>query len=276
MNYKLKSFFDKDKLPFTIPIIILSIILTVVICGIFKTVIKPAAVPAINDDQDIEDFPSIENPKEKIYDYSNPMPSSYAVDKNYFDDAIFIGNSQTDGFVMFSGLYNTTSYASTGLTVSKVLTEKTVDDGDEKLTVVEAFTKNNTWKKAYILLGTNELGWVNTALFKEKYGEIIDKLKNANPNAEIYIQSILPTSEELNKSDDVFNNDNIEKFNRMLKELAYEKSVYYLNVAEALTDTEGYLFSDASSDGIHLSKKYCLIWLEYLSTHTAHGFYNND
>ena len=51
--------------------------------------------------------------------------------------------------------------------------------------------------------------------------------------------------------------------------MAKEKGVHYLNLNEALADKDGNLFADASTDGIHPTKEYCLVWLDYLKTHTA-------
>ena len=41
------------------------------------------------------------------------------------------------------------------------------------------------------------------------------------------------------------------------------------NVAEAMQDANGYLPSDATPDGVHLTPDYCKIWMDYLKTHTA-------
>ncbi len=51
--------------------------------------------------------------------------------------------------------------------------------------------------------------------------------------------------------------------------MAEEKQVYYLNVAEAVADDNGYLPEEASTDGVHLNKEYCAKWLDYLKSHTA-------
>ena len=36
-----------------------------------------------------------------------------------------------------------------------------------------------------------------------------------------------------------------------------------------MEDNEGYLFSDATEDGLHLNATYCKIWMQYLRTHTV-------
>lgn len=51
------------------------------------------------------------------YDYSMPVPQSEAVSEEYFDDAVFIGDSRTEGLIMYTDLPNTTAYTDKGLMV---------------------------------------------------------------------------------------------------------------------------------------------------------------
>ena len=152
------------------------------------------------------------------------VPESEAVDDSYFDDAVFIGNSRTEGLKKFSGLSNATM---------------------------------------------NELGWVYESVFKDDYGKIIDKIREINPDAVIYIQSIIPVSKWKDSSNDVYTNANVERLNSQLRDLADEKEVHYLDVAGALMDSEGYLPYEATGDGVHLEPPYCVKWTDYLRTHTA-------
>ena len=46
-----------------------------------------------------------------------------------------------------------------------------------------------------------------------------------------------------------------------------KETVYYVNVAEALTDDKRSLPADASFDGVHPKPDYCKTWLEYLKNH---------
>ena len=59
------------------------------------------------------------------------------------------------------------------------------------------------------------------------------------------------------------------KYNELIQQMAADKNIFYLNVAECVTDEEGYLYSDASTDGVHLNKKYCDKWIEYIKTHVV-------
>lgn len=203
------------------------------------------------------------------YDYSKPVPECEAVDESYFDDAVFIGDSRTEGFALYSGLKDIHSLTYVGLMVDTVFTKKVIYQSDgSKVAVMDAL-KNMDFSKVYLMLGVNELGWVYSSVFKEYYGRIIDRIREINPDAVIYVQSILPVSAAKNSGDPVYNNTRIGEYNGLLKDLAQEKQVYYVNVAEAVSDESGCLPEGASFDGVHLVPEYCKTWLDYLKRHVV-------
>ena len=96
---------------------------------------------------------------------------------------------------------------------------------------------------------------------------MLDDIKALQPNALIYVQSILPVT-----PDNIYNLDNshIDAFNAALLELSKEKGVYFVNVAEALKNDRGELPEEASpTDGMHFGPEYYTKWFEYLKTHTV-------
>lgn len=210
-----------------------------------------------------------QEPERVAYNYSLPVPRNEAVDKTYFNDAIFIGNSRTEGFMLYSGLANATAYTSRGLMVNTVFTDCVINMNGKKISVMAAVKANPNFSKVYIMLGTNELGWVYSNLFIKKYGEIIDALQAINSDAIIYVQSILPVTKSKSANDKIYNNAKINEFNALLGKMAEEKKIYYLNVAEAVADSEGNLPEGSAYDGVHLKKAYCEKWLEYLKCHTV-------
>lgn len=196
------------------------------------------------------------------------VPASEAVDLSYFDDAVFIGDSRTEGLFINTGLSNATFFTHQGLTVSEVFTKEVISVGGKKTTVMDALAATS-FSKVYIMLGINETGWVYDSIFIEKYGEIIDAIREINPDAVIYVQSILPVTNEVSATHSYIKNERIDTYNQLLQTMAQEKGVYYLNVAEAIAADDGSLPEDAAADGIHLKKEPCQVWLTYLREHTA-------
>lgn len=202
------------------------------------------------------------------YDYSSPVPQSAPVDDSYFSDAVFMGDSRTEGFALFSGLDTMTTYATRGLNVSTVFTDATIDLNGTMVTAIDAL-RNTSFSKLYIMFGLNEASWPYSEVFIDEYGDIIDEARAINPNAIIYIQSILPVTKSCSDSSESFNKTKIDSLNAMLQQLAAEKQVYYIDCEKALADSEGYLPEEASTDGIHFGVPECEAWLEYLKTHTV-------
>ena len=46
--------------------------------------------------------------------------------------------------------------------------------------------------------------------------------------------------------------------------MANRKKIKYIDLVPVLADKNGNLPEDASTDGVHLNKEYCLKWLECL------------
>lgn len=202
------------------------------------------------------------------YDYSKPVPPSAPVDLTYFDDAVFIGDSRTEGLFLNTGLSNATSFAHMGLMVDTVFTQPLINVNGEKVPVIDAL-KKTAFSKVYIMLGVNETGWVYGSAFVKKYGEIVDAIREINPEAVIYIQEIMPVSKQVSDTHSYVKNPRITEYNQLLLQLAEEKQVYYIDTASAVAEADGTLPEDAAPDGIHLVRAYCQRWLDYLAAHTA-------
>ncbi|GHU48944.1 hypothetical protein FACS1894127_0800 [Clostridia bacterium] len=185
----------------------------------------------------------------------------------YFDDALFIGDSRTEGLLIYSGLGNATFYFSKGLSVDQVFNKETVTLNGRKYTVSDALGREH-FGKIYIMMGVNELGWVYLDKFIEKYVDIIDRIKETQPGATIYVQSILPVTKAKSDKDSIYNNPNIDKFNKLIEAMAADEEVVYLPVNEHVSDKSGVLPEEATIDGVHLNKEYCKKWEQYLRENT--------
>lgn len=214
-----------------------------------------------------DDLPSREEKEaqKKEYDYGSPVPQAeQPAGEDFFADAVFIGDSRTRGFQTLSGPPNAAYYTAIGLTVETVRTKPLVKTEKGMVSVLEAL-RATPFGKVYLMLGINELGWVYSEVFIEHYRQIIAEIKKIEPQAQIYIQSILPVA--ANREDHIYNNDRIREYNTLLQQMARDSQVYYLNVAECVSDATGALLEDASTDGVHLKKAYCDLWYEYLRLH---------
>lgn len=208
---------------------------------------------------------------EEEYDFSQPVPESEAVDNSYFEDAAFIGDSRTDGFLLYSGIGCGENLTSNGLSIFKLAEKKAITIDGTKYTLLEALSLKQ-YGKVYLSLGVNELGYNNDQGFYDAYCQAIDLIRESQPNAVIYIQGLIPLNENViaeTGGASYLKNDHLLVYNDLMKQVAEEKQVAFLDLNPSFTGEDGQLPRDASADGIHLRKSYCQQWLDYLKTHTV-------
>lgn len=202
-------------------------------------------------------------PQTTEYDYQK-------VKANYFDDAVFIGDSRMVGMNDYSGLTNATFFAKTGLTVYNLLDDKFVKDPDSgKMVSVSDMMQRHTYGKIYLMVGINELGTGGTQRFQEAYQEVLKKFRKWQPDAMIYVQSIMGVSPRKDKTDRVFNNTNIRDKNYAISKLTDGIHIFYLNIQEIYEDENHNLAQELTFDDVHLYAQHYDRWVKYLKTHAV-------
>ena len=198
-----------------------------------------------------------------------PVPESEAVEDAYFEDAVFLGDSRTEGFQLYSGLKTGTCLYAVGATVESVFTKSVWPaDGEEKVPLLDALAEME-YGKVYLMLGVNELGWSRQETFHDQYAKVIDRIREDRPGAVILLQTILPVSARQDTKGSYVNNERIGVYNQVIRTLAEEKDCALVDVAKALTGEDGCLPKDLNFDGVHLNPAGCKIWLDYLRTHSV-------
>lgn len=205
------------------------------------------------------------NGKSDIGGKSKPA-SFVTVKQSYFDDALFIGDSRTVGLSEYSGWKNPTYYANVGLTIYDIFEQKVAKVSGKKMTIDQALEKKQ-FGKIYIMLGINEMGTGTADTFLAEYDKVVQKIHKLQPNAIIYIQAIMNVTKEKSDTDPIFNNKNIKERNEHIKTLADNKSIFYIDVNEAITDKTGGIPSKYTFDNIHLKAAYYKIWTKFLLEH---------
>lgn len=212
----------------------------------------------------------LEEPTEETPEKPETMlvPEREPVEDAYFADTVFLGDSRTEGFHLYSGLKEGEYLYAVGATVESVFTKATQETEGGKVPILDALAELDCGK-VYVMLGANELGWPKSEVFREQYGKVIDRIREDHPDAEVVIQSILPVSAAQEAKGSYVNNSRIQTYNTILEELALEKECPYLNVKEAVTGEDGCLRPELTTDGVHLNTAGCREWLDYLRTHAV-------
>jgi lysophospholipase L1-like esterase len=189
-----------------------------------------------------------------------------AVNSDYFSDALFVGDSLTEGLREYGHLDSASYFCRVGLSIYQLF-EYPKKDVQSGLTL-EDMLKKHKYGKIYFLLGINEIGTGTDDYFVRHYSSVLEKVRDLQPNATLYIQSILPVTAE-KSSGGVFSIERIHKRNLKLEKLADGDHIFFLNVSSAFADKDGFLPKQYSGDGVHIKAKYYPIWTNYLMTHAA-------
>ncbi len=191
------------------------------------------------------------------------------VTEDYFNDAAFIGDSRTVGLFEYGGIEERADfYAKISLTIYNVFTELLAKDEEtgKKITAEEALTKKQ-YGKVYLMLGINELGTGTTETFMEEYRAVVERIRQLQPEAVIFVEGIMKVTGNKDSEDPIFNNKNIEEKNAAIAELADNRNIFYIDVNEAVCDGEGNLNAEYTIDEVHLKAKYYEIWKQFLMEH---------
>ncbi|MGI5893970.1 MAG: GDSL-type esterase/lipase family protein [Candidatus Merdivicinus sp.] len=199
-----------------------------------------------------------------------PVPEGTKQDESYLDDAIFIGDSLTDGLAVYNVLPREQVLANTGINPQTILTKECIEQNGTEKTVVEAASELDP-EEIYIMLGANGVAFLNFDDIIGWYSELIDELQTDHPDANIYVQSILPVTRGKELEQENLTNERIRTLNEQIAAMAEEQEVFYLNVAEAIADEDGYLPDELSSDGMHFGVSTYNTWIDYLLCHTVEG-----
>jgi len=212
-----------------------------------------------NPDSQPDDQTEPDEPDEKPLEFVKS-------DKTYFDDAIIIGDSRTVGIFEYGDLGNITYFASEGLSIYDIWKEPLPVKGMGN-NYLEQLLKAMNYKKIYIMLGINELGYDRTQTV-EKYKATLDKIHEICPEAIIYICSNLHVTAAQSAKDNTFNNKNINLFNAEIQKFADHETFFYLDTNQKFNDASGNLGSEYTSDNVHILAKYYAEWADWFAENT--------
>lgn len=191
-----------------------------------------------------------------------PAPAS----DDYFKDALFIGDSRTVGMADYAPIDGATYFATVGLSTYKINNSTSEVPGTKGQSLAQVLAAKQ-YGKVYIMLGINEIGNDLNATMTH-YRELIDRVRQAQPNAIIILEANLHVAYSRSSTDKVVNNPAINKFNEELALLADNQKIFYLDVNPLFDDDTGSLKAELTSDGTHPYAKHYLTWADWLRSHT--------
>ena len=205
------------------------------------------------------------------------LPENGSVDLSYFEDAVFVGDSLTEGLRIYPNIENAIAKIATFIS-AKNQTPKSFLEGvivfpdayRPTQNGVEAIVSENP-AKVYITLGTNALTFMNREQLIYYYDQFLTSLKEQLPDSIFYVCSITPVTVQEASRRPVFSYDAVYAANNEIAMMASQKGMHYINLHEVLAGEDGYLKPEyAYTDGIHLKPDAYTIWIQYLMSHTVH------
>ena len=162
--------------------------------------------------------------------------------KARFANALVLGDSITEGFVEYDFLRESSVIAERGMKVTDVT---------EKLDTIRTLNPQTV----FLSYGMNDIAVTggDAQAFKENYKEVLDGIREILPDASIYLNSIFPVQQM--KIDETPAYASLESFNQVLRELADEEGVTFIDNT-GIVKEEYY-----EPDGVHLTSEIYPLWL---------------
>lgn len=162
--------------------------------------------------------------------------------ESFFDDAVFVGDVFVSGLDVYGHIRSSKLEYNEGWTTGKASNS------------VSKIIAHNA-SKVFIQLGLNDLnnGKKPESVY-DSYKELVDEIKKGLPNAKIYIVSVFPISSGFEaKSTTTVTNEDIQKLNELLSAM---EGTTFLNVSASISNSDGTLITDLSSNGYNITNGY--------------------
>ena len=221
-------------------VLFLSLLCNISLVGVGGYVFKQGGLDVLKKMLSPQDYPDYYLQKKSLFeslDYSSV-------------DIVFLGDSITD-----HGEFQ--KYFEEKVVLNRGIVE---DDTNGVLNRLDEIVKRNP-KEVYIMIGINDIGnQVDLQVYQENMEKIVTSFNRKS--TKVIIQSILP----INNQD--FNHDvtnkRVQQFNSVLKELAKNQGLQYIDLNMFFEDDKGQLQKQLTVDGIHLTGEGYDNWMENL------------
>ncbi len=193
------------------------------------------------------------------------------VTSDYFNDAVFFGDSITTGIELYRIMEGTTVIAHKGINLFNVDSREVIETADgSMITMVEAL-KRTTPGKIYILIGANSITASENETALTHYESLLTDIKDNHPDAIIYVQSVLPVNEAIFSVEYGSNvtNAHIDSFNERLEVIVDDLELHYLDLSPVFKDENGEL--NPTPDGLHINSSQYIAWMDFLKENTVEG-----
>ncbi|MGN1095970.1 MAG: SGNH/GDSL hydrolase family protein [Eubacteriales bacterium] len=176
-----------------------------------------------------------------------------------FDSVVFFGDSTTAHLAVRGGMPRYRVWSGQGNTVkfSSVNSEKCVLlSSGECFTLYEAVKREKPAILVITLGVSGGAGVLSKEDFQDIYKKMLLSVKEASPQTEIFVQSILPLSDKSVKYYKKITKEAVVEANLWIREVCASLSVPYINTHDLLISENGYLKPEYQNDEyMHLTSQ---------------------
>ncbi len=170
-------------------------------------------------------------------------------------EIIMLGNSITNGG-NWSELFNNKNIKNRGIS------------GDNTFGILhrlEEVTASQP-QKIFLLIGINDLSKdTPMEVILNNYRRIALKIKKQSPHTRLYVQSLMPTSDDFPHFPKAKNKDDkIRAVNQGIREIALELDLVFIDLYPHFLSPQGKLDAAYTNDGLHLMGEGYLLWADIL------------
>jgi len=124
-------------------------------------------------------------------------------------------------------------------------------------------------KKAFILLGLNDLGYRNWSDVEKNFAALIEAIRTKCPDTSIVIQGVFPVTYQFCRERGI-KIDHWNAFNDILARVCEEHGAEFFNFGVLFMDENGYMKKIYASGSFHLSAEGDEVWQRALRLYAAH------
>lgn len=120
--------------------------------------------------------------------------------------------------------------------------------------------------KIFLLCGVNDISHnLSADSIATALGALITEIRTATPSTRLYVESLLPFDSRVGRYKAINGKEDVvRQVNALLQPIVERAGATWIDVYPAFADSEGYLRSDLSNDGLHLLGPGYLIWRDLL------------
>lgn len=208
-----------------------------------NTINKNVQILAALEDKNI---PSIESKINSIQDKFSASNSNSNY-KDIFSSTVIMGDSQTEGLLVYDFLNSTSVIAKKG---------SNIIDAKSNLDTLSNLAPSNI----ILLYGMNDILIYQNDInkFIKDYTNLINLIKKSNPNSKIFVNCVLPVENKVSINNTIFNI--IPKYNLAIEKMCTNLNINFINTTNLLLDNPSFY----EEDGMHLKPIFYDQWLSIL------------